>query len=139
MDGFGALGESPVTNYNLYTSSLTLIATDSRGLFTNLTKTQNFVNYFTPSLSFDAFRTTPTDSEIKVNFQGTFYNGSFGSQNNTLTLGWKYRIKGTENWTNGGTLVLNTDYKISGNTFYSGDGSSAEDIILSSSLPVDAI
>ncbi len=134
LDGYGSMGASPITNWNIYTTPAIMTVIDSRNFSTILSKNLNIVNYFTPSLNFDAYRSSPTASEIKVKFQGTFFNDTFGSQSNTLTLGWKYRIKGDTNWTNGGTFALNTDYKVSGNTFYSGNGSSADEISLSTSL-----
>lgn len=134
LDGYGSMGNSPITNWNIYSTPAIMTVIDSRNFATILSKNLSIVNYFTPSLNLDAFRTSPTDSEIKVKFQGTFFNDTFGSQTNALTLGWKYRLKGDTNWTNGGTFALNTDYKISGNTFYSGNGTSVEEISLSTSL-----
>lgn len=129
-----ALNTSPHTINGVNTNVFSIVATDSRGYSTTLTITKTLIDYVTLSLNYNAFRSTPTGSEIKVNFTGNYYNGSFGSTNNSLALSWKYRLKGAENWTNGGNFTLNTHYKISGNTFYSGTGSSASDISLSSSL-----
>ena len=129
-----ALGTSPHTITGANTNVFSIIATDSRGYSTTLTITKTLINYVPLAIDFNAYRPTPTGSEIKANFTGNYYNGSFGTTNNSLTLSWKYRIKGATNWTNGGTFTLNTHYKISGNTFYSGTGSSASDISLSTTL-----
>ncbi len=128
------LGTSPYTINGATTNVFTIVATDSRGYSKTLTITKTLINYVPLAINFNAFRPTPTGSEIKVNFSGNYYNGSFGSTSNTLTLSWKYRLKGASSWTNGGNFTLNTHYKISGNTFYSGTGSSASDISLSTSL-----
>lgn len=128
------LGTSPFTINKVTTGTFDIKAVDSRGFDTTLTKTNTMINYIPLKLNFNAFRTTPTGSEIKVNFTGDYFNDSFGSVENTLALSWKYRINGTSTWTTGGTLTKDTHYKISGNKFYSGTGSSASDIVLSSSL-----
>ena len=134
------LGSSPYTINQATTNVFSIVATDSRGYSKTLTVNKILIDYVPLSLDFTAFRLSPTGSEIDVNFKGNYYNGSFGSTNNSLSLSWKYRLKDAQNWTTGGTFVLNTDYKISGNTFYSGNGSSASDIVLSNSLfPYDKI
>ena len=129
-----ALNTSPQVIEGTNTNVFSIVAVDSRGYASTLTITKELIDYVTLSLNYNAFRPSPTGSEIDVNFTGNYFNGSFGNTNNSLTLSWKYRLKGAENWTNGGTFVLNTDYKISGNTFYSGNGQSASDIVLSNSL-----
>lgn len=128
------LPPSPVTNWVIGTSNFTMCALDSRNYQTSLTQTLNIINYFNPNVSVQAYRTSPTGSEIKAKIQGTFFNDTFGSVTNTLTLVVKYRIKGTSAWTTLRTLVENTDYKISGNNFWSGTGSVASDITLDNSV-----
>ena len=133
-ENYGDLTNSPITNWKLTSSNLTLIAIDTRQYQTSLTKTLDFVPYFSPTATISAYRTTPTGSEIKAKFQGTFFNNSFGNRNNSLTLICKYKIKNSSTWITLKTLVLNTDYKINGNKFYSGTGSSASDIVLDSNV-----
>ena len=128
------LPASPLTDWQLIGPSLKLVTTDSRGFVTEVPKTFGFVDYDAPYVSINDYRTSPTGSEIKANFQGTFFNGSFGAVTNTLTLKAKYRIKGASTWTDLKTLVENTDYTISNNTFYSGTGSVASDITLDSNV-----
>ena len=129
-----ALGDSPYVINSVSTDTFTIVATDSRGFSTTDGKTNTMVEYIPLALNFNAFRPTPTGSEIKINFTGNYFNGTFGSVANTLALSWKYRILRTSEWTDGGTFVAGTDYTISGNQFYSGTGSSASDISLSTTL-----
>lgn len=123
------LQASPHKINNVSTGSFKIVATDSRGFSTTLTKTNTLINYIPLTLDFTAFRPTPTGSAIAVNFQGNYFNGSFGSVSNILTLSWKYRLKGTSSWTNGGTFTKDTHYTISGNKF-----TSKGDVTLSTTL-----
>lgn len=128
------LGSSPATLNGVTTNVFVITATDSRGYSTSTTITKTLIDYVNLSLNINAFRTTPTGSEVKVNFTGSYFNGSFGNTNNSLTLNYKVKEKGGSTWLKEATLTLNTDYKISGNTFYSGNGNSASDIVLDSSI-----
>ena len=128
------LGDSPHIINNVETGNFEIVAIDSRGFETKKTIDVDVIDYVPLRLNFNAFRPSPTESEIKVNFTGTYFNNTFGSVANTLQLSWKYKIKGTSEWITGGNFTKDTDYKIVGNTFYSGTGSSASDITLSTTL-----
>ena len=124
-------------SFVLTQSSIAVKATDSRGLSTtkNLVNNTDFhyIDYNSPTINIlDYKRTSSTSSDVKIKFSGTFYSGNFKNTANTLTIAWKYRERGTSAWTNGATLTKNTHYKTSGNNFWSGTGSSAADITLSS-------
>lgn len=116
------------------TNKFQVIAIDSRGFETKKTINVDVIDYVPLRLNFNAFRPSPTESEIKVNFTGTYFNDTFGSVANTLELSWKYKEKGANEWITGGNFIKDTDYKIVDNTFYSGTGSSASDITLSTTL-----
>ena len=77
------------------------------------------VDYIPLTLSMTAKRPSATTGEIEVTFSGNYFNASFGAVTNTLELSWKYRQKGVETWTDGGTFTKDTDYEITGNTFNS--------------------
>lgn len=127
----GATVTSSPKDYTYFNANtISVVATDSRGFSTTATPTYTMLEYFDPSISMSAKRTAPTENEIKMSFSGNFYNKSFGTVANALTLSWVYRIKGDASWKTGGNLTLNTHYKISGDTFYSGTGSSASEISL---------
>lgn len=112
-----ALSASPHEINNVSTNSFKIVAIDSRGFDTTDTKTNSMVNYVPLTLSFEAYRPTPTGSEIRVRFEGDYFNSSFGKVANTLSLSWKYRVKGASSWTDGGTFTKDTHYTISGNRF----------------------
>lgn len=123
------LGDTPFVIYNISTNVFNIMAIDSRGFDTIIVKTNEMIDYVPLTLEFNAFRPTPTGSEIKVNFQGNYYNGGFGSTNNNLEISWAYRIKDSGTWLNGGTFAQGSDYTISGNKFWSNG-----DVTLSDSL-----
>lgn len=123
------LGTSPHTIYGVSTEIFSIVAIDSRDFDTTEIKTSAMVDYIPLTLDFTAYRPTPTGSEIKINFQGNYFDNSFGSVSNTLTLSWKYRIKGSGEWIDGGVFEKDTDYTVSNNRF-----SSIGDISLSDSL-----
>lgn len=77
------------------------------------------IDYVPLTLNMTAKRPQATTGEIDVNFSGNYFNGTFGDADNGLELSWKYRVKGAETWTDGGTFVKGTDYTINGNTFES--------------------
>lgn len=77
------------------------------------------VDYIPLTLNMTAKRPSATTGEIEVTFSGNYFNASFGAVTNTLELSWKYRQKGVETWTDGGTFTKDADYEITGNTFNS--------------------
>lgn len=129
------LGDSPFVINNVATSEFDIVAIDSRDFDTTETKSLKVVNYIPLAIALNAFRTSPTGSEIKVNFSGNYFNDTFGVVENELELSWKYRELRTTNWIDGGTLVEGTDYTITeDNKFYSGTGAIASNISLSTEL-----
>lgn len=126
---------SPITINNITTNAFTLYAKDSRN-YENFVSTgdvsNQFINYIPLTINFYAYRVAPLTGEVAIEFSGNYWDSNFGSQANTLALSWAYREKGAGSWTTGGNLVLNTHYKKSGNTFYSGTGASMSAISLGS-------
>lgn len=101
---------------NISTSSFTIVVTDSRG-FTNTSYvlTPSYVNYVPLTLNTTIFRPQPTGTEVQMTYSGNYFNASFGSVANTLSITWKYKVKGASSWTNGGTITPT----LSGNTISS--------------------
>lgn len=128
------LEDSPCTLEKVTTGNFEIIAIDSRE-FSNTEKIEKeLIEYIPLAINFNAFRPTPTGSEIQVNFSGNYFNDTFGKMDNTLELSWKYRILRAEEWIDGGTFVKDSDYKVVDNKFFSGTGESASDISLSTTL-----
>ena len=107
--------------------------TDSRGLNTTisiLNPPYSKKDYFNPDALINFERVEPTSNYAYLTFNGEWWNNNFGYANNTLSLKWYYRQRNSQSWTLGGTLVNNTDYTISNNTFYSGTGQSASPLTI---------
>lgn len=96
---------------NVESGSFTFSVTDSRGYTTSQTLSKTLINYTKPTCDLSA--TAPTTSgNMSLNISGNYFNGSFGSVSNTLTV--KYRYK-----TNSGSYGSWTEVtaNISGNTY----------------------
>lgn len=90
-----------------------LSCTDSRNFTTTTKITKTMVNYIKLAItSLTVTRVNSTSNTIKISLKGNYFNSSFGTVSNTLTLKWRYRLKG-KTWS-GYTTVTAT--KI-GNTF----------------------
>ena len=98
---------------NVSKNSFSVSATDSRNFTTPTTKTATMINYVQLTCNANFKRANQTSSVVNLTYSGNYFNGSFGSTSNTLTMSWKYREKGVSEWTAGGTL----NPTISGNTY----------------------
>lgn len=77
------------------------------------------IDYIPLTLNMMASRPNATSGEITVTFSGNYFNDTFGGVDNTLELSWKYKQKGANTWTDGGTFAKDTDYEIKNNSFES--------------------
>ena len=57
---------------------------------------------------------------MDLSFSGNYFNGSFGTTDNSLTIKWYWKEKNAAEWTLGGTLVKDTDFVINNNVYHSG-------------------
>jgi len=121
-------------SFTLNESAINVVATDSREFSTTSNPSFILKDYNAPLLTMSLKRVSPTSGYANLLFSGTWFNDGFGNVQNSLTISWKYKKTTDSTWINGGTLVLNTDYKISNNTFYSGIGTSAEEIEIGGNL-----
>lgn len=94
-----------------------LTCTDSRGFAGSNTVTKTLINYVKLAItSLTIARESSTSNTVKISLKGNYFNSSFGSVANALTLKWRYRLQGGT-WS-GYTTITATK---SGNTFsYSG-------------------
>lgn len=82
---------------NVSVSKIYPAATDSRGYTTYITTSQipvTFKDYVTLTADTNANirRIVQTEPNVRINsFTGNYWNKSFGSQSNTLTIKWKYK------------------------------------------------
>lgn len=91
------------------------------------------VPYVPLTLNANVERVSPTSSSVYLSFAGNFFNGYYDANKanfNTITMKWRYKeVNGS--WSSYTNLTLNTHFKYgSGNTYYSGNGSSQANITL---------
>ena len=98
---------------NVDKNTFSISATDSRGFTTTISKTATMINYIKLTCNARVEREDQTSSVVNLFYSGNYFNGSFGATDNALTLNWKYREVGVDEWTTGGTLTPT----ISGNTY----------------------
>lgn len=92
-------------------ASFVLRATDSRGGNFSTTVTKTLINYFKPTLNMTVYPPNASGDMILV-FTGAFYNASFGSSTNTITV--RYSISHEDSgFSQGGAVTLSK----SGNNF----------------------
>lgn len=88
--------------------AVTFDATDSRGYTAAVTVPIDLVPYVKLTCRASSARETPTGDKVMLYITGSWYNGSFGAADNTLTL--KYKVGGASAW----TVVTPT---LTGNTY----------------------
>lgn len=103
-----------VTFNSASTNSFKVVVVDSRGFDTPDTKTMSMVSYIPLTLSANVYRDEPTNGKVVIEFSGNYFDGSFGSVSNTLTVQYRYIEKGGS-WDNV-TWTSLTSTK-SGNTY----------------------
>ena len=107
ISGNTATGVYTITRPSSATFSIEL--KDSRGIITPTSYTlTNYVNYFTPTFVGSAVRNQPTDGIINLSGRGTFFNGSFGSQSNTITVHYGVFDLATQEQLTIGTFTVTT-------------------------------
>jgi hypothetical protein len=128
--GAAALKGASITSYSLTngaksstSSSGTLNAiesnsfvfkvTDSRGNTATQTVTKTMANYIKLTLN-PKIRIT-VDGVAHLNLEGSYFNGSFGSQNNTLTVQYRYKPENGSygSWATATATVSNNTYTAS--------------------------
>lgn len=110
-----------------------VVITDTRGFsetYNLLIGSSALINYTPLDATFSFKRISPTTGEVGAIFEGNYFNGSFGATTNSLTISYKYKKKEETNYSANITFANNTDYKISGNKYYSGTSSSKSQIKL---------
>lgn len=110
-------GSNATGVYNLNkpsSSSYSVELKDSRGIITTTTvNLSSYVSYFTPSITGTAVRNQPTDNKVNLNGNGSRFNGSFGSQSNTLTVTYSVKEKSSGTVLSSGSMTATS----SGNNY----------------------
>lgn len=104
------------TLLNVSEFSFTFKTVDSRGYSSSLTVSPEVIPYIQLTINPIITRPTPTGSDMMVSFSGNYYNGSFGTENNTLRIRYRYKIIGDSifsDWQE----IKSTDYIFGTSTF----------------------
>ena len=105
VDGTSFNG-SEVTINQVNKKDFNVTVTNSRGFSTTTTiSAGSLVNYFTPNMNVDFYRVDQTSSNVKLTCSGTFFNQSFGSVSNAITLKWYWKKSTASSWTTGGIIA----------------------------------
>lgn len=88
----------------------TFSAQDSRGYVASVTNTYDVVDYFKPTINIEV-SSVSINGEVKITIKGKYFNGSFGAQDNTLTVGYCYQKTKNGGWTalKNVAVTVNTD------------------------------
>lgn len=108
----GGSENSWIANFSeVVSGSYKFTVTDSRGFSNSLTVNKTLIEYV--KLTCYMSTTNPTASgECTININGNYFNGSFGSTNNTLSV--QYKINDGE-WTNATVTLSGNTYKATAN------------------------
>ena len=96
----GTLPATPVNGFNLETATFTVSATDSRGLTNTVvyngssTPAYTLKDYVKLTITPTVSRNTPTDGKVNIAYTGNYWNDTFGTEANTLTIKYRYKEKG---------------------------------------------
>lgn len=96
------------------TSTFTIVVTDSRGYSTTVKLSPTVKNYIVPTVNATFSRPSPTTGQINLKYSGNWFNGSFGSVTNTLTVSYKWKLSTNSSYTKGTTTITPTN---SGNAY----------------------
>lgn len=111
----GTTGITTKTINGISQSSVVFTATDSRGNTTTTTKNLTMVNYVKLTCNFEPENPTAAGN-MSLTISGNYFNSSFGSVSNTLTVKYRYKEQGGSF----GSWVTLTASK-SGNTYTATD------------------
>lgn len=117
------LGTTMRNNFNIS-------ITDTRFTIKDLVVNDNYILYIPLDCNSSFKRVSPTTGDVGVQFNGNYYNGSFGSKPNTFKITYKYKKKNDTSYSSPITLTKGTHYTISGNKYYSGGTTTASTITL---------
>lgn len=109
-----------VTFSGAESEKFTVTVTDSRGYTVNVTSDDlTLIDYIKPTIVQTITRESPTSDKVNISVSGKYFNSTFGSTTNTLTVDVRYKPQSQSEYTDSDTYKTITVTK-SGNT-YSGN------------------
>lgn len=113
-DGKSATGN---TTFNgVESGNFTVSTSDSRGYSNSINYTLDIVPYIKLTLNPEFYRVEPTTGEVSLIYSGNYFNGNFGTTNNSLELKYRYKEHSSSNWSSYKNLtpIINNDGTYSG-------------------------
>lgn len=93
----GILALNGIITFNeVTTSTFTIVVTDSRGYETSTTRKMDAIEYIPLTINATIKRNQPTDNKARISYSGNYFNGSFGTIDNNLTIQYRARAKNEE-------------------------------------------
>ena len=96
-DGKEASGVE-VTLNSVDSGNFIISAKDSRGYTTSIAIDKTLINYIDLTLNPTFYRPEPTTGEVKLKYDGNYFDGSFGATNNSLTVKYRYKESTKSSW-----------------------------------------
>ena len=90
---------------NVTSGAFTFEATDSRGQKASVTIDKTFIDYYKPTCNIEVEAPT-TEGKTTLNISGIFYNGSFGKEDNGLSLIYQHKTSEDAAWGEEITVTL---------------------------------
>lgn len=103
-DGKSSVKSTDTFNY-VESASFTGSVTDSRGYSNSVTLNKTLINYIKLTCNVDIYRPEPTTGEIHLKVNGNYFNNTFGSVANTITLRYRYKESTSSTWSNWTTIT----------------------------------
>ena len=98
---------------NVESASFTGSATDSRGFTSTVNLNKTLIEYIKLTCNVDIYRPAPTTGEVYLKVSGNYFNSSFGTTANTITLRYRYKESTSSTWGSWNTITATK----SGNTY----------------------
>lgn len=106
IDGVKSSSNTSYTDSSPNKTSYVLKAYDKRGFESDsFTLNVTLIDYVDLSCSVEFYRVSPTTGEVGVRYSGNYFNSSFGSTANTLTIKYQYKEKGATTWSTAVSLT----------------------------------
>lgn len=86
-------------------NAITATITDSRNITTNApVRYLDPISYIPLTFNYSLKRKSLTGDVISIEFEGDYFNGNFGAENNSLTITWSYSETQNGEYIEGGTI-----------------------------------
>lgn len=92
---------------NVETNKFVFTALDSRNNLVTVTKTPTFISYIKPTCDIDNSMPDGNGS-MTLTVRGSYYNGSFGSKSNSLTVYYRYKTASASSYSSWNTMTVST-------------------------------